>query len=83
MESDAAPRPQGRERILYVISQDIVLATPAHQEKLRSLAYKTDAARFKVRQCGPATADDVSSYITQAMIEVQRKGGSTVKYLGS
>ena len=83
MQSDPPPLPHGRERILLVISKDFVPALPAHPAKMRSLTYDAAAARFSGPQGGAPTAQDGSSYITEAMMEVQKKGGSSVKYLGT
>ena len=83
LQSDAPGMPHGRERVWLAISKVIVKATPAHQAKQRSLASDTAAVRFKVRQGGASTAHDVSTYITHAMFEAQKKGGSIVKYFGS
>ena len=88
MQSDGpssfgTPPPQGRERVLLAMSKDYVQALPAHQAKLRSLAYNKAAARFKVSIGETPKAHDVSSYIIQAMMDLQKTGGSAVKYLGT
>ena len=79
MQSHDPGMPHGRERILLAVTKDLVQATPAHQAKLRSLAYDNATARFKVRQGGASTAQDVSRSITQTIMEAQKKGGSIVK----
>ena len=76
IESDAPGMPYGSESVLLAISKEIVKATFPHHAKLRSLAYDTSPARFKVRQDGASTAQDVSSYITQAMLEAKMKCGN-------
>ena len=88
MQSDrpspfGTPPPHGREGVLLAMSKDYVQALPAHQAKLRSLAYNKAAARFKVSIGETPKAHDVSSYIIQAMMDLQKTGGSTVQYLAS